>query len=190
MATYRCRELLDCARLAQQRVSFSWVALIFFEGTLASAGGKAGCPTDGSDESKVVVNGYVVRTIRTDILGCLEVRKNGVVVYQESEDAGYYIGKNIEGTHGIPAIKLGTNVMGGQTPQVLIGSWSGGAHCCYSFRILELGKEFRVAAKLKADDSGGAHFEDVHKDANTNLSPTIGHLHIGIRASQNPPHQK
>ena len=123
-----------------------------------------GCPVNGSDESKVTINGYIIRTMRTEYLGCVEVRKNGAVVYRENEDVRYFIGNDIQGEGKVPKIKPGTNITGGHTPQVILGSWSGGAHCCYKFVLLELGTKFRKLAELDAADGDYSHFEDLDKD--------------------------
>ena len=92
------------------------------------------------------------------------MRKNGSLIYRKNEASAYSIGNNIEGAPGIAVIKPGTDVTGSGQPEVIVGSWSGGAHCCFSFQILQLGRDFRVLAKLDAKDSGGAHFEDINHD--------------------------
>jgi len=122
------------------------------------------CPAHGTDEHRVAINQYTLRTLRTDYQGCLEVRKDGRIVYRRDADESYTIGNNIEGAPGIPVIKPGTDMTASGEPQVIVGSWSGGAHCCYKFEVLQLGKEFRVVAELDAQDSGGAHFEDIDHD--------------------------
>jgi hypothetical protein len=123
-----------------------------------------GCPLQGSDEHKTVIGQYTIRTIRGEMEGCLEIRKNAAVVYQENIASTYVVGNNIEGAPGIPEIKPGTDITGSGSPEVIVGSWSGGAHCCFSFRVFQLGNDFRLLANLDAKDSGGAHFEDIDHD--------------------------
>ncbi|MGC2112206.1 MAG: hypothetical protein WA655_21990 [Candidatus Korobacteraceae bacterium] len=113
----------------------------------------------------MTIQQYAVRTIRGEYQGCLEVRKAAEVIYRKNDASAYYIGNNIEGGPGIPEIKPGTDITGSGQPEVLVGSWSGGAHCCFGFQVLQLGKEFKVLATLDAKDSGGAHFEDINHDA-------------------------
>ncbi len=123
-----------------------------------------GCPSKESDERTVTIDQYTIRTVRTDDGGCVEIRKNGTLVYQESDASAYVMGNNIEGSPGIPQIKPGTDITGSGNPEVIVGSWSGGAHCCFSFEVFQLGKDFRRLVKLDAKDSGGAHFEDIDHD--------------------------
>lgn len=123
-----------------------------------------GCPNSGTDEHKVTIQQYTVRTIRGDYEGCVEVWKNGNVVYRKTGDVAYYVGNNIDGNTAGPEIKPGTDITGSGQPQVIIGSWSGGAHSCYTFQVLQLGKEFHRVAALNAQDSDGAHFEDLDHD--------------------------
>jgi hypothetical protein len=123
-----------------------------------------GCPARGSDEQKVTIPPYAIRTIRGETEACLEVKRSGVVVYRNNGELAYTIGNKVEDSENVPFIKPGTNITGGAEPQLIVNSWSGGAHCCYSFMVLQLGKEFRVVANLDAQDSEYAHFEDVDHD--------------------------
>ena len=124
------------------------------------------CPQSGSGEQMAEYKDYVIRTIDTGTYGCLEVRKAGVVVYKESDALWYGIGNKIGGRSidGVPAIPIGTDITGGGIPEAIVWSWSGGAHCCYTFQILELGKQFAQVAEIGADHSEGAHFEDLGHD--------------------------
>jgi len=54
-------------------------------------------------------------------------------------------------------------------PSMIIYHWSGGAHCCYDFHILELGPEFRVLDVIEALDSV-IGFEDLDGDAIPEIS--------------------
>jgi hypothetical protein len=124
------------------------------------------CPQDGFDQQTAKFQDYVIRTIRTDGLGCLEVRKADTVVLQQSDAVAYGIGNSIygEGQEGIPDIPIGTDVTGGRIPEVIVWSWSGGAHCCFKFHVLQLGKQLLPVAEIDAEESDGAHFADVNHD--------------------------
>jgi len=148
----------------QRLLKASQCILLILVLPIISRAADTGCPVNGSDESKITVNGYTVRTMRSEFFGCVEVSKNGAVVYREADDLRYFIGNDIQGEGKVPSIKPGTNITGGRDPQVLIGSWSGGAHCCFKFRLLELGSKFRKLAELDAADGDYAHFEDLDKD--------------------------
>ena len=112
-------------------------------------------------------------------MGCVEVRNGGKLIYSKSDASACYIGNNIEGGPGIPDIKLGIDVTGSGSPEMIIGHWTGGAHCCFGFTVLELGKELRVVAELDAKDSGGAHFE-----VRTRLYQSIVELLHGQKLTQ------
>lgn len=45
---------------------------------------------------------------------------------------------------GLPLPMLGSNVTGGDTPQLVIETYSGGAHCCFALRIVDLTDPVRV----------------------------------------------
>ena len=124
------------------------------------------CPRSGSGEQTAKYKDYVIRTIDTGSYGCLEVRKAGVVVYKQSDAQVYGIGNNIGGLSGkgVPVIPIGADITGGGVPEAIVWAWSGGAHCCYTFQILELGKQFLEVAEISADHSGEAHFEDLRHD--------------------------
>jgi len=76
-----------------------------------------------------------------------------------SED--FRIGGNFSNDPGIP---IGTDVTGAGLPDLVVGEWTGGAHCCFTLHVFELGKRFRVVGKIEADDSDGAQFIDLEHD--------------------------
>lgn len=125
------------------------------------------CPASGSDEHTASYRDFLIRTIRTNVMGeypgCLEVRKAGVVVYRESRADRYGIG-NGAGGPGVPVISIGTDVTGGGIPDAIVWSWSGGAHCCLKFQVLQLGKRLSDVADIDAEDSVDAHFADLKHD--------------------------
>jgi len=124
----------------------------------------SGCPTSGFDEKTVPFQQYLVRTIRQEGQGCIEVRKDGKAVYSEHDALSYVIGNNAEDGAGNPTIKPGTSITGSGKPELVYSSWSGGAHCCFTFTVLQFGDKPRAVAKLKAMHSGGAHFADLNHD--------------------------
>ncbi|HEV2332002.1 MAG TPA: hypothetical protein VGV16_02480, partial [Gammaproteobacteria bacterium] len=40
-------------------------------------------------------------------------------------------------------LKVGDDLTGAGLPDLLLSEWSGGAHCCYTFHLFQLGTEFR-----------------------------------------------
>lgn len=61
------------------------------------------------------------------------------------------------GLGSLPLPVLGTNVTGGDTPQIVIETYSGGAHCCFALRIIELTDPVRVR-NLPFNGDYGAYF--------------------------------
>lgn len=57
----------------------------------------------------------------------------------------------------------GTDLTGEGKPNVVIMEWSGGAHCCNTYYIFELGDTFRLVDTIEARD-GAIVFKDVDDD--------------------------
>jgi hypothetical protein len=73
-------------------------------------------------------------------------------------------GDTLDDGSKIPIIPIGTDLTGYGKPDVILNEWSGGAHCCYQFHVLELGNTVRQITTIDAEDSDYAHFEDLdHK---------------------------
>lgn len=122
------------------------------------------CPHGGPGQQLAKFRNYTIQTVRTEDGGCLEVRKSGVIVYRESNDGAYGIGNRINNDLSTPVIPVGTDVTGGGVPDVIVWSWSGGAHCCLTFQVLQLGEKLLDVADISADDSVDAHFADLRHD--------------------------
>ena len=52
-----------------------------------------------------------------------------------------------------PVELLGTDITGDGRPNVFVSTYSGGAHCCYAYLVLEVGEQFRVVNHLGTGDS-------------------------------------
>jgi hypothetical protein len=85
-----------------------------------------------------------------DSEGALEILKLGTRVYTEQQ-ASF----QIEGT-GVP---IGADVTGAGIPNLVVREYSGGAHCCTSFVIFELGNTFHKVTKLEQGVCGEGKFE-------------------------------
>jgi hypothetical protein len=59
--------------------------------------------------------------------------------------------------------KLGNDITERGEPDALIEDYTGGAHCCFVYYVLELGKKFAVLDTLDTRDAG-ARFEDLDHD--------------------------
>ncbi|MCB0349859.1 MAG: hypothetical protein KDD38_01670 [Bdellovibrionales bacterium] len=120
------------------------------------------CPRDDVVLVEESRNGLFKVTIsRTEDFTChfVVVSFDGKTMFQDSIMGGYfYLGANYE-ANGEPFATL----TGPGHQNVVISSWSGGAHCCFTLRIFDVTDGFRQAAYI---DSGNfmAVFEDLDFD--------------------------
>jgi hypothetical protein len=82
--------------------------------------------------------------------GALEILKLGTRVYTEQQ-ASF----QVEDT-GAP---IGADVTGAGIPNLVVREYSGGAHCCTSFVIFELGNTFRKVANIQQGDCEWGKFQ-------------------------------
>jgi len=61
----------------------------------------------------------------------------------------------------IPLVPNGSDLTGNGRPDMMVTSWSGGAHCCFKHYIFELEPKLRVMAALDDGDTDLGHFEDL-----------------------------
>lgn len=94
----------------------------------------------------------------------LEIKKGGKRVFVW-EDHKIGIGRVWGSTKEREAliVPLGTNVTGDGKPNLVVHSYSGGNHCCWTLLIFEIGETFRPVAKFDGQDSCPA-FEDLDHD--------------------------
>ena len=119
------------------------------------------CPKGRKQTAEAIYGDYVIRTYRwPEPEGCLQILKSKKLVYS-LESADFRIGNNFADDAGIP---IGTNITGVGKPNAIVGEWSGGAHCCFTFHIFELGETFKEIARIKAEHSDGAKFVDLSHD--------------------------
>jgi hypothetical protein len=114
---------------------------------------------------------FIVRVYRAEgpgsFDGCVQVLRDNQVVFSEHTAAKFVIGGDINKSSGASvfhpkSIPIGTDITGRGKPNLILGEWTGGAHCCFVFHVLELGDHVREIANLNAQDSDYAHFEDVN----------------------------
>lgn len=111
----------------------------------------------------VPVAGYVFETYEsTDVDGpaCFRIYQGGKMVYQSPDDGSerYYLGQLADAQYKIPAVPDGTDLTGRGRPDMIVTSWSGGAHCCYTRYVFELSPALRLLQTIEDGDTEG-HFE-------------------------------
>ena len=72
----------------------------------------------------------------------------------------YEIGGFYKASH----IPVGTDVTGSGNPDAIIGEWSGGAHCCFTLHVFEIGDKLKEIGQIRADHSDRSHFVDLNHD--------------------------
>jgi len=92
-----------------------------------------------------------------------EILKDGLPVWSE-ESGEFYVGAVREDPARSDLIPPGFDPTGRGRLSLVLSSWTGGAHCCYDFYVLDLGEEFRLLGKLEAGDDDRSYFYDVDGD--------------------------
>ncbi len=119
------------------------------------------CPLGRNKTAETRFADYVISTYRwPQPEACLRISKHGKLVYS-LESAEFKIGGNFFHDAGI---QIGTDITGEGIPNAIVGEWSGGAHCCFTLHVFELGQGFKEIAKIEADNSDGAKFVDLDHD--------------------------
>lgn len=117
----------------------------------------------------VTVRGYVFKNYeginQDDDSACVRIYRAGKVVYRLiKEDEKYYLGQPGDARYKIPHIANGADLTGGGRPDMIVTSWSGGAHCCFTHYVFELEPAFRLLATIDDGDTDLAHFEKLGSD--------------------------
>ncbi len=108
-----------------------------------------------SEELHLQYNDYTIsRKSANDFEDEIKIVKSGKIVFEMTDIARYLSFLNNEN----PII----DITGNGISNLVIESYSGGAHCCYDVTVLEFGKQFHTIAKLE-----GGHvpieFEEIDK---------------------------
>lgn len=108
---------------------------------------------------------YLVKVFRDDDTGGGRVvvfRKGKTVFRMQGEPPGKFRIGDINGDKARnAAIPAGRDITGRGIPNLVISEWTGGAHCCYSYYVFEMGDTFRQIAKLDISHADLSHFEDL-----------------------------
>lgn len=98
-----------------------------------------------------------------------EILKNGKSVFkQKARGKGekYFIGTMYDDDPDAALVKMGMDITGAGQPDVVISEWSGGANCCLTFHIFEIGSTFRKIGSISAMyGDAGPHFAHADKDS-------------------------
>jgi hypothetical protein len=104
-----------------------------------------------------------------------EILKNKKSVYrQQATERGerFNIGTFYDDDSDAKLVAMGRDITGDGQPDVVVSEWSGGANCCLTFHIFELGPKFRKITDIDAEfGDQGPHF--VHLDHGPGLQIQI-----------------
>jgi hypothetical protein len=113
------------------------------------------------------VDGFVFKTYWNveNEDGCLEVSRNGGIVFRESSKGGEYtLGQPRNRKYGVPKVANGTDLTGRGHPDMIVSNWSGGAHCCFTRYLFELEPVFKLLATFDDADAEFGHFVDLDQN--------------------------
>ena len=118
--------------------------------------------TSRYEKDKAKVGQFVFRTYEVKASGkaCLQVFHDDKVIFRRTNDndGWFRLGQRADKGDGVPAIPNGTDITGRGYPDMIVSTYSGGAHCCLSHFVFELESKFRLLATLQAEDSWPAYF--------------------------------
>ena len=105
---------------------------------------------------------YLVKTVsasdeESNII--LQVFKAGELVFSTNSHRFYDPeATSTDDPHDVP--HPFTNITGNGIPDLVVAEWSGGAHCCMTYYVFELGDTFRQVATIEAEHAD-ASFDDL-----------------------------
>ena len=115
-------------------------------------------------EDQAQFEAFVIRSYRSEGGGgCVQVLRNDSLAFSRQTGGRFFIANGFDepGAAPAPAIPVGTDVTGFGKPNVVLSEWTGGGHCCYVFRVLELGKIVREVAAIDVQDAIDSCFVDL-----------------------------
>jgi len=107
------------------------------------------------------VGKFIFRTYSRDDGVCLRVTSGGKLVYSKILGGAEIatLGQPDDEESNAPAIRNGTDITGLGRPDMIVSTYSGGAHCCTTHYVFEMEPQFRLLAELNDADDDEAHFE-------------------------------
>ncbi len=83
----------------------------------------------------------------------LEILKGGQRIYAANGIVRFHANSWYDDKRGEERqVPIGQDMTGDGIPDLLVRQWSGGAHCCTTYRLFQLGEEFRLLGTIDAGD--------------------------------------
>ena len=96
------------------------------------------------------------------------LKGNKSVFQQKAREKGekFFIGTMYDTDPDASIVKIGMDITGAGQPDLVISEWSGGANCCLTLHIFEIGSTFREIGSIPAMyGDAGPHFVHVDTDS-------------------------
>jgi hypothetical protein len=144
-----------------QRLLFVLVVLLACGASKAMAAAPCG---KAELHASAHVRGFIFKSyepLNAGELACMIVYRQRHEIYRMTshEVMSYDFGQPGDAQNKISRIEDGKDLTGQGHPDMIVASWSGGAHCCTKRYVLELEPRLRVVAKVEDRDSDLGHFE-------------------------------
>ncbi len=95
--------------------------------------------------------------------GLLKIIRNGKVIFSK-EGVSYRVGLIYKDIPEDKLVKMGNDITGDGQPNLVVSHWSGGAHCCFSYYVFNIGKNFKLLDVIEGGDGDLSKFIDVDND--------------------------
>ena len=108
-----------------------------------------------------LVDGFTFETYShgEEFPACLTVHRDGKLIYKRLEDVrSFSLGQPAQPQYGIPAVVNGADLTSRGNSNMIVTSYSGGAHCCTTLYLFELNPQFRLLTTVYLGDRDLAHF--------------------------------
>jgi hypothetical protein len=131
---------------------------------------KEPCPGKRQKTAEATYRHYDVRIYRTpNTFGCVEILRDRRRVFTQNGFQYYLGGGASAADESSSRVKMGTDITGEGQPNLVLGEWSGGAHCCLKLQVFEIGEKFRKVAELDLQHTADPEFADVDGDGRIEL---------------------
>lgn len=161
---------VSCRKVCYMRRSlFVGILWIIFSVSAIAQGDWDSLCAHVHETGSVTVRGFAFKTYDATNPGdsaCLGIFRDGKIMFLMAEDQKQYnLGQPGDARFKIPPVPNGVDLTGEGRPDMIVSSWSGGAHCCFNHFIFELEPKLRVLATIKDGDIDLAHFEKLGQDS-------------------------
>lgn len=118
---------------------------------------------------------YAVRIYQNDLdttndapdYACFEILRLGKQVYFKT-GFKFKVGDFFDEGKTNVFIKIGHCLTKDKQPNLVVSEWCGGAHCCYTFHIFQIGDTFKLMESIDLQNSTGS-FKDLRGDGDLRL---------------------